>query len=850
MVMLHGGANLVSQPPTFANDGKRLLVCTGSTVTVLSIATTLPVLQLNGHTDTVTGVSVVPPALGSKILAVNHAWTSSLDATIRLWDFEVGNLIRTITVGTPIESMVIPSFLKAAPKAGAKAHDNVAFISVRWYKENQAKSTGDTWTGRVVLCNLSSGKTLSGNLGKTLRPQRLVVSPHGNLVGMPDKRKIWVWSVPDGTIKNSSAVKSTVLHHTKAIKVMAFDPTETVVAGGDETGRILCWYNVGERSFSANGSDGSNASLSIDGDIKGGVRGTDDAEACTTYHWHANEVKSLLYSVDGTYLFSGGAEGTLVIWQIETGKQQFLARLGGQLYFITPSPDPSVFAISCSDNAIRFVNIGTMNVEKSCQGIKPVVPMPSLFKSVNNTRVAFSPQGGKLVLPTDNVAVQFYDTVRDCELFEVSVAPRTNISGANNARDGSSGQSTFVTHVTFSTDGSVMATVDVRFPEGNIGGSACLKFWHFDPKKQNNKFSLNTMVDEPHGAEITGLVYHPSEHMVVSCSVDSTFKVWVTRDGIQENTGTVSAWRCRSVGSYRHKEMYSAAFSPDGSLLGVATEELITLWNPYSNGFVTSLASVLSPQTISFLAFVHNSKCIVAASSGSRSRMIVWHLPTLSVLWSCKVHVEALSVDPRSSHFGIMALAPPAEKGKSRSGDEGSRKASVAVFSVDSPTPVAAWSLQKGCGGTLFFASSNLLSSSKVQRDDAKHESDSPQSSLVVVMGSREYVVLNPYIQEDETKTVFTATTPLHETAQSAFVATYGKPVPPSSKEGDKDVVGIRAVKPWGDLLNASSHVFPSLTRISLTFMESLLEKNSDPENQVVGREPDSRLGTKETTQA
>lgn len=125
-------------------------------------------------------------------------------------------------------------------------------------------------------------------------------------MGMPDTRKIYVWSVPDGAVENVKTVKSCVLHHTKASRVMAFDPTERVVAGGDATGRILCWYNVGELTFALKSSEDDKPPVSEDGgDIKGGVRGTDDADACSTYHWHANEVKSLLYSVDGTYLFSG-----------------------------------------------------------------------------------------------------------------------------------------------------------------------------------------------------------------------------------------------------------------------------------------------------------------------------------------------------------------------------------------------------------------------------------------------------------------------------------------------------------------------------------------------------------------
>lgn len=68
-------------------------------------------------------------------------------------------------------------------------------------------------------------------------------------------------------------------------------------------------------------------------------------------------------------------------------------------------------------------------------------------------------------------------------------------------------------------------------------------------------------------------------------------------------------------------------------------------------------------------------------------------------------------------------------------------------------------------------------------------------------------------------------------TGASAFSALYGKAATPKIRE-PKDVVGMRAARPWGDLLNAPSHVLPSLTRISYAFMESLLEKQTDTEEQ------------------
>lgn len=62
----------------------------------------LQISELEGHTALVTSVIVVPAT--SKL--VNYCWTSSLDGTIRYWDFSVSELIKTITIGLPIHSMV------------------------------------------------------------------------------------------------------------------------------------------------------------------------------------------------------------------------------------------------------------------------------------------------------------------------------------------------------------------------------------------------------------------------------------------------------------------------------------------------------------------------------------------------------------------------------------------------------------------------------------------------------------------------------------------------------------------------------------------------------------------------
>jgi WD40 repeat protein len=99
---MRGGQSYVSCPPSFSNDANRLLVGCGTSVAIFSTATALQVSSLEGHTSTVTSVVVVP---GSNIL--NYCWTSSLDGTIRHWDFSLLECIKKIDLNLPIFSMVL-----------------------------------------------------------------------------------------------------------------------------------------------------------------------------------------------------------------------------------------------------------------------------------------------------------------------------------------------------------------------------------------------------------------------------------------------------------------------------------------------------------------------------------------------------------------------------------------------------------------------------------------------------------------------------------------------------------------------------------------------------------------------
>lgn len=121
-------------------------------------------------------------------------------------------------------------------------------------------------------------------------------------MGICDKRKLRIWEIP-AKDSDQAVLKKIRLHHTKAVSTLAFHPTDRIVAAGDVTGRILIWRGVGDHSFSSGNKQ--RGGLMKDIEEKPGVRGEDDADSCTTRHWHSAEVKVLFFSSDGAYLYSG-----------------------------------------------------------------------------------------------------------------------------------------------------------------------------------------------------------------------------------------------------------------------------------------------------------------------------------------------------------------------------------------------------------------------------------------------------------------------------------------------------------------------------------------------------------------
>ncbi|KAG0334775.1 hypothetical protein BG004_000275 [Podila humilis] len=634
---------LSDSPVVFTSDSNYFFSCNARTIRILSVETGQVVrilsgsVQEGGHSDTVTCV-VLNPRNSLQL------FSASLDGTIKLWDFNDAILLKTYNVKHSITHMAMHKdspddiYLATVKKSTKRLHVHQARKAGAPVKENSILFRYSLDKKPLRMVRLLKSRLATG----------LAISSDGEYVVMAARYKLHVVNIAPAsgiqqggvTTRDKSRFKTYITP--EKISCLAFHPTEGCIATGDEVGRITLWYCFGQNA---------------------------DKPITTTLHWHAHKVAALNFTNDGTYLLSGGEEAVMVLWQLSTGHKQFLPRLGSEIRHITVSPDQSLYALGLCDNSVSVIRSVDLKIKTVIQGLK--------FSHVNHnvnplhTGLVIEPRNGHVVLNGLPGTLQFYDAIHEQHIMELEVAPRNKVSRTNDKEIVSSQ----VMHVAFSSDKAArwMVTVDGR-DDKETTPELYIKFWEYDDDART--YILNTRVDSPHTQSITSCIFNPrhgdnSEPMVVTTSMDGTFKIWQlteqgeTRRGIERER----SWGCRSTGFYRELIPHCAGFSSDGSLLAVAYGHIITL-----HGVLTQPPEI---RVIKKLIFSKDSPFLLATT---KDHLYSWNLLTCSVWWSYKIQAETLVGSQTNSHF-LITCADPAQP-------SGSVDRKVFVFRPNSPVPI------------------------------------------------------------------------------------------------------------------------------------------------------------------
>ncbi|WFD31322.1 NET1-associated nuclear protein 1 [Malassezia sp. CBS 17886] len=633
-------------PPVFTRDGAYVFLAVQTTVLIVSRVSNRIAGVLSGestppeqrHTAPITDV-ILSPFNPLQLI------TCSLDGSVKTWDYldselhdnvHVGHEVIGVSANAQWKNRLFVGVRKAANAANAGSNAKVG-----------AQTTGDARSTSIIY-SVQLGRSSPRmhkavklvRLGKAREATQLQVSPDGAWLVILGGMKLLALSLHDtsaGIVKYASESRFTAL---------AFHPSRTMqrFATGEANGKIKIWYCL------ESAGDGTDAH---DGAQHMPVRAT------TTLHWHAHGVGALEYTPDGSQLLSGGEEGVLVVWRLNTGNaagsegREFLPRLGAgitalgvahgydnaeQEYVVRLADGSTVFVASLSLKPTRtFATI-------KCDGTRALIPA-SARESLPQP-LALDRHAGHVALTSGHPStLQFVDVNTRMHVRDVEIAPSNRVSRP----DGEALLPTRVLLVAFSdlmrsgVQAEWMATVDGR-DAGMETSELSLKLWQWDPRRKT--YILNTRIDHPHEMALTALSFSPrladdaqTAFLLVTAGLDGQMKTWHMASRSIKGGRTESFWVCRSSMSYRGTIPRHVSWSPDGSLMSVSQGVFVTLWDPQCLVMQAHLATPGQKDTQSSYFAGRRGRYLTAL--GTNGHLVLWDLVSQEVVWTLREPVYA-----------------------------------------------------------------------------------------------------------------------------------------------------------------------------------------------------------------
>ncbi|EKD18536.1 uncharacterized protein L3040_007440 [Drepanopeziza brunnea f. sp. 'multigermtubi'] len=298
-------------------------------------------------------------------------------------------------------------------------------------------------------------------------------------------------------------------------------------------------------------------------------------------HWHRQAVHTVKWSLDGNYVISGGTETVLVLWQLDTGKQQFLPHMAATIQNVVVSPTGTSYGVQLADNSAMVLSTSELKPTVNISGIQTCVveSEPSVESQVERLEEATWNQPliqrtPAVILPTNTSRLllgvgqtqeirakrpavtsspflQTLDLGSGHNVTRQALA-RTNITSVNAAPGLQRITEPRITHMKISHDGEWLATIDEWAPpardlqlsrrrdkelanERQTNREVFLKFWQWCQASET--WELVTRIDSPHsdGSDlgnagmIVDLAVDPSSLRFSTIGEDGVVRVWATK---------------------------------------------------------------------------------------------------------------------------------------------------------------------------------------------------------------------------------------------------------------------------------------------------------------------------------
>lgn len=523
----------IQTPPetlTFSTDALIIATAHGNSIYVWDTFTGNAFAMLDEHPDSINGLALSPD--GTKLATAGGDWT------VHLWEVNTGKYIKSLT-GHP-----------SAVNAVAFSPDGKILAS--------AGSTLRLWdadTGELLHAD-------SKDLGSI---SLLVFSPDGKTLatGGGWDHTVHLWDVDTGTLQTG------LKGHTGKIRDMAFSPDSNtlITASRDKTLRLWDVNTGTEQKSLPTPDDAINPLVAANRMLKLLEQGILPKKR--------DDVHSVKFSKDGTQLISVSSDGSLHLWNVDTGRYQLSFSLGAYAKWVS--------ALTFSADSKHLVSNSTIEERAHVWSVETFTQEAILTPPQDVMGLTFSPDLKKLAGRIFLDGIQVWDATTKEHLATLEDADRMH----------------HYWPLVFSPDGTMLAG---RGRIGALGNK--VRIWKTDTGAE--LFTL-----EGHTGTVSRYTFSPNSKVFASGGEDGTIILWDVETGksllnlITGNTKPISA----------------LAFSPDSKVLASGGGSEIHLWNAHTGD---PMGTIGVRENVHALAFSPDGKTL--ASGGGEGSIQVWEL--------------------------------------------------------------------------------------------------------------------------------------------------------------------------------------------------------------------------------